>query len=117
MATLTVQDLIPGVGITSTPAAAGGDAFANDGQVHLFINNADVAVVRNVTFVKQTQSDRDDLVLVKRDYVIQIPTSSMGVSEAVHPNWFNAGTGLVAVTYDDEGQVTVAAVRIPSARS
>jgi len=110
MATLTVQDLTrAGVTPTWNTAAAGGDAFVNDGKVIPIIRNNHVSASRTVTFVTQVTIDG---FAVTDSTVTVTAANDFGIPKPFPPEWYNDGNNLVQMTYSDSGaDIQIALIR------
>jgi hypothetical protein len=106
MATFTVQQVTrAGVVPTYNTAAAGGDAFANDGKVWVHVKNGAIAL--NITF--ETTITVDGLAVA--DLVVAVGATTEKVIGVFPTNWYNDGSNLVQMTYDDESNVTIAVMK------
>lgn len=123
MADLTIQDVAE-AGLDLSPgaaafvaAAAGGDAFQNQGDVILLVRNTDAAT-RTVTITAQ---DTSEVVpgfgaMTKADGGGVVPITSGVMAFGPFPTGaFNDANGKVQVTYSAEGNLEVAAVRVKRA--
>lgn len=118
MADLTIQTIgIAGVDRTAgfVAAAAGGDNFVNPGDERQFFDiiNGDIDAM-NVTFTAQVTS-----VKVGQHGTLTIPNIVVNLAASAEKSIgpfsqaYNDSAGKVQVTYDDETNVTVKAVRLP----
>ncbi len=109
---LTVQQLVrDGSGITpnyQAPQLAGGNSFANDGNVLLHFKNTNAAA-RNVTI--QTPGTIAGLAIA--DLVVTVPAlTGDKMVGPFPPNVFNQADGCVYLDYDAVADLTVAVVRV-----
>lgn len=118
MADLTVQK-ISRAGVDpaggEVAAAAGGDAFINDGKTFLRVNNAGAGAVV-VTFTAQNTSVRPTGpfgVITVADIVVTVGAGLVREIGPIPQGIFNDGNGKVQVTYDQVTSVTVAARKVP----
>ncbi len=114
--TVTVQDVaavaLTGLTPTLQAAAAGGDAFLNDGKTMFRVKNGSGAPI-TVTFTSQQQCNQGST---------HSPANSVaaGGDELFGPfsqSRFNDASGLVQVTYSGVTTLTVAALRVVPATS
>lgn len=116
MPLFTVEDIAEaGLNATYNPAAAGGDAAINDGRLLLHVKNA-AGTARTVTIAAQDSSAEvaGYGTMTKADAVVAVPASEDRFIGPFPKSAFNdPGTGQIAITYDDETSVTVAALRLP----
>lgn len=111
MATLTVQTLVRNGSFVGTFAAAagGGDVFPNDGQTVVVVQNASGGSL-NVTAAKAAASldmgsKRGALPL--SDLVVAVAPGAKVVMGPFAPDFFNNGSGQVALTYSGVTSLTV----------
>ncbi len=112
MATLTVQT-ISRAGITPTwnNAAAGGDAFANDGKTQVIVRNNHVSASRTVTFVTQATVDGQ---AVSDRTVTVTAANDFGVVGPFPPEIYNDANGLLQMTHSDSAaDIQLAILRLP----
>ncbi len=108
MATLTVVQIPKtGIELILTAAAGGGDAFANDGQTILILNNASGGDIV-ATFVTQNTVDG----LAVADRTVTITAGDLECVGDLNPNVYNDTSGLCQVTYDGVSSLTVNPFRI-----
>ena len=109
MAELTVQNVSVGASLTPefTAAASGGDSFANTGKILLYIKNEAVAS-RTVTIASQVECNQGET----HNVVVTVPASSEEMVGFFSINRFNDSDGEAQITYDDEADVTVAAISV-----
>lgn len=108
MATLSVvTSSRDGVAFAPAAAAGGGDAFANDGKVALYVDNGGANSI-NVTFATEVTVDG----LTLPDRVVAVAN---GVAKLIGPfptTTYNDANGLVQVTYSEVTSVTVAPIKV-----
>ena len=114
MATLTVQASPEAGGMTMAAAAAGGDVFPNDGKTLFFV------IARAARTVTATAQDTSATVpgfgaCTKADVVQAVEINTMDAMGPFPTTAFNNSSGQVAITYSDEADLTVAAVRVSGA--
>ena len=108
MATLTVQQLTSsGTGVTLTAAAAGGDAFANDGKTIFEVNNGGGSSM-TVTLTSQNTCNQGGT----HNGGGSVPAGAVRRYGPLDRGRFNDATGLVQVTYSAVTSVTVGAYKI-----
>lgn len=110
MAVITVQTATKESPLSPTYAAcsAGGDTFANNGRVMLHFKNANLSTARVVTI--------DSLVACSygfdHDVTVTVPADGDVVVGFLEINRFNDAQSDVSMTYDNEADLTVAAIKI-----
>ena len=109
MATLTVQDIsFTGLSASFVAVAAGGDQFANDGRIFIFLKNTNGAT-RTVTANSQSNCSQG----FDHDIAVVVPaTTGEKMIGPFPPSRFNDGSGNVLLTYDADAGVTIAAIRL-----
>jgi hypothetical protein len=108
MAELTVQDITrSGLEAAYVAAAAGGDEFDNDGRTFLHVKNGLVDCTITIDVAKTV----DGQAVV--DPTVTCTASEERMIGPFPPSIYNDGDGHVNVSYDDESNVTVAAIRLP----
>ena len=114
MATLTVAQVArAGVASALAAAAAGGDAFANDGRVFFEAKNAHATLPRTVTFTSQLPAGAVPPGAAKTDLAVVVAALTTKRIGPFDPSAFNDATGKVLVTYSDAAaDLTVEAVRV-----
>ena len=113
MATLVVQQIArTGTLPTYAAAAAGGDAFANDGKRFLHVKNANVGAARTVTVASQVPAAALPPGSAKADIAVVVAASSEKMIGPLDPAYFNDANGRVVVTYSSEADLTVAALAL-----
>lgn len=111
MAALTIQTITRTSVLPAYAAAAsGGDTFANDGSTFIHAKNANVSVTRTLTFAS-TQTNVPAGTTVTNVTVI-IATSSEEMIGPFPKAAFDNSSGAVAITYDDETDVTLGAFKL-----
>lgn len=114
MATLTLQTIIrAGLDATLAAAAAGGDAFANDGRVFFRAKNAHGSASRTVTFASQIASASVPEGAASANLAVVVPAGKDYMIGPFDPAGWNDANGRVVVTYSSEADLTVAAVTLP----
>ena len=114
MAVLAVQQITrAGLDAALAAAAAGGDAFANTGRAFLRVSNAHLSAARTVTIASQLPAGAIPQGAAKSDVIVAVPASEERFIGPFDPAAFNDANGRVVVTYDDEADLTVAAVALP----
>lgn len=110
MAELTVQSA--SIRTTLTPSyvacASGGDTFANNGRTLLHFKNANVGASRTVTISSQSSCNQGGT----HDITVTVPADSEEMTGFFPPHRFNDSSNDVSMTYDDESDLTVAAISI-----
>lgn len=109
MADLTVQDIPAdgtGLVVTYAAAAAGGDAFVNDGRTRLRVKNAGAGSI-NVTINSQRACNQG----FDHDEVAAVAAAEERELGPFDTGRFNDSTGKVQLTYSGVTSVTVAAVK------
>ena len=110
MAVLTVQQVaLAGLTPTYASAAAGGDSFANDGNVVLHVKNTNAAA-RTVTVTSQVQAT-PGRVAANNAVVVPLTVGDKFIGP-FDPTIWNDANGLTQITYSAETGVTIAAVRV-----
>ena len=113
MAVLAVQQITrAGLDPALAAAAAGGDAFPNTGRVFLRVANANVGAARTVTIASQLPAGAIPQGAAKADVDVAVPASDERWIGPFDPAAFNDANGRVVVTYDDEADVSVAALAL-----
>lgn len=108
MATLTVQSIVrAGLNPSVAAAAAGGDAFPNNGKTFLRVVNANVGAARTVTVASQLPSGALPQGAAKTDLAVAVPASGERWIGPFDPAAFNDANGRVVMTYSSEADVTV----------
>lgn len=112
MAELTVQDVSKTTTLTPTFAAAasGGDTFENNGRVLVYAKNGNVGASRTITVNSLVNCSMGH----DHDITITVPASSEEMCGFFETNRFNNSSNQVSMTYDDEADITLAAIRIAS---
>ncbi len=114
MATLTVYDSPEAGGVTFAAASNGGDVFANDGKT-LFVIVATAARTVTATAQDTTATVPGFGACTKADAVQAVEINTTDVMGPFPTTAFNNSSGQVAITYDDEANLSVAAVRVSGA--
>lgn len=110
MANLTVQKVVlTGITPSYVAAAAGGDEFVNSGRIFIHVKNANVSVARTVTVDSQTPCSQG----YDHDAAVEVPASSEKMIGPFPKDRFNDTAGKVQITYDDEADLTIAAIEVP----
>lgn len=110
MAELTVQKVVlEGITPTYVAAAAGGDEFVNSGRVFIHVKNANGASARQVTVDSQTPCSQG----YDHNAVVSVPLSDEKMIGPFPKDRFNDTSGKVQITYDNEADVTIAAIEVP----
>lgn len=109
MADLTIYPIVlTGVEPTYVACAAGGDAFMNDGRIFIHVKNGGAAS-RTVT----VDSIRPCNQGVDHNAVVAVPAGDERMIGAFNKARFNDANGKAQITYDNEADLTIAAVRLP----
>lgn len=109
MAALTVQSIaLTGLTPAYTAAAELGDTFVNNGKTFLVVKNANVGVARTVTINSLVNCNFG----TDHDITVSVPASSEEWIGPFSRTRFNDSDGAAGVTYDDETDVTVAAIEL-----
>ncbi len=110
MATLTVQQLVrTGLNPSLAAAAAGGDAFPNNGRTFLRVKNGHADAARTVTVASQLGAASIPQGAVKADVAVVVPAQGERWIGPLDPGSFNDANGRVVFTYSSEADLTVAA--------
>lgn len=111
MATLTIETVDEdGLNATYNSAAAGGDQFANNGEIILHVKNANVGAARTVTVDAPTVCNRGST----HDSVTTVPLSSDRFIGPFPTAYYNDANGNCQITYSDSGaDITVAVLKVP----
>lgn len=108
MADIAVQTISrTGLETAYVAAAAGGDAFVNDGRTFFHVKNGDVSD-KTVTFVTQ----KTVLALAVADLAVVVTASEERMIGPFPTGVFNDGNNKVSVTYSAATSVTVAAIKL-----
>lgn len=108
MAELTVQDISrSGLEAAYVAAGAGGDEFDNDGKTFLHVKNGLVDVTCTFDITKTVDGQ------AVTDITVTCTASEERMIGPFPPSIYNDSDGHVNVSYDDESNVTVAAIRLP----
>jgi hypothetical protein len=111
MAIIPVQEL----DAAFQAAGAVNDFYANDGEVHLLVQNTSGSPKR-VRF-KKVNAPLDPAT-PSIDWDETVANATLRICTAVHPKWYNRPDGTVEAQYPDGNTgLTVSAVRIRAARS
>lgn len=111
MAVLPVQDITKsGVVPTLNTPAGGGDSFANNGKVAVWIENAHASETRTVTFVTQQVVD-GSLAVGDRAVTVTAAQDRKVVCE-LDPVIYNDANGRVNMTYDSVTGLTIAVFKL-----
>lgn len=106
MALLNVQKAsLTGLAPTFTAAAAGGDAFVNDGRTLLYVKNGGASEITVTVNSQQPCNYGFD-----HDLQVAIPASGERIIGPFRQDRFNDANGQVVVTYTAVTSVTVAAI-------
>jgi len=110
MAALTVQSIAK-TGLTPSydSAASGGDTFVNNGRTFFVVKNANVGVARTVTINSLVNCNQG----TDHDLSVSVPASSEEWIGPFERTRFNNSSNAVSATYDDEADLTVAAIALP----
>lgn len=116
MALLTVMDIDEAaveVSASLVAADAGGDSFANTGDVYVWVANGD-ASPHTITVTAQNASVRVPQfgVLTKADSVTVVPAGESRIIGAFPQQPFNNTNGQALVTYDAVTSLTVGVFRM-----
>jgi hypothetical protein len=107
MAELTVQNVTrAGLEPSYDSAASGGDEFDNDGKTFLHVVNTTTACVVTIDIAKTVDGQ------AVTDPTVTVPENEDRMIGPFPPNIYNDADGHVNVSYDDESNVTVAALRL-----
>jgi hypothetical protein len=112
MADLTVQNLTKDGVVPSLAAAdVGGDTFANDGKTFILVENGATDV--NITFAATPSSvEKPGFgTLAIENHVVTVPASTQKIIGTFPKSVFNNSSGKVSMTYDDESNVSIAAIK------
>jgi hypothetical protein len=116
MATLTVQDSSEsGITPTFNSAAGGGDQFANNGKVFLYLKNTDASPSTVTVTAQQTSYTKDGFgALTKANAEVIVPaTTGEKILGPFPMDAFNNSSGNCLITYTSVTALTVAVIRIP----
>ena len=110
MAQLTVQEVSKNSSLTPSFSAASseGDTFLNNGKVLVYAKNANVGASRTITINSLVDCNQG----FDHDITVTIPQSSEEMVGFFETDRFNNSSGQVSMTYDDESDLTIAAIRI-----
>ena len=110
MAAITVQNISLTASLTPSFAAAssGGDYFANNGKIFLYIKNANVGAPRTVTINSQVNCNYGH----DHNIEVTVPASSEELVGFFSTDRFNDVSGRVQITYSSEADLTVAAISV-----
>jgi hypothetical protein len=109
MATLTVQSVNKlGVDLEYEQASEGGDTASNDGRTIFLFANADGGGTRTVTIKGQAAPAGMEI----QDIEVTIPAGGQAAAGPFRPRFFNNQLGAVELTYNDETELTVLALRV-----
>ncbi len=114
MATLTVYDSPEAGGVTFAAASSGGDVFPNDGKT-LFVIVATATRTVTATAQDTTATVPGFGACTKADAVQSVEINTTDVMGPFPVSAFNNSSGQVAITYDNEAGLSVAAVRVSGA--
>jgi hypothetical protein len=107
MTELTVQNVTrAGLEAAYDAAASGGDEFDNDGKTMLHVKNGATACVVTIDIAKTVDGQ------AVTDPTVTVPESEDRFIGPFPPSIYNDADGHVNVSYDDESNVTVAALRL-----
>ncbi len=109
MATLTVQNLNhTGLSPSFVAVAAGGDQFANDGRIYIYVKNTNGAT-RDVTIDSGVNCNQG----FDHNIVVTVPATTGEKLIGPFPmSRFNDATAMVQITYEADAGVTIAAIRL-----
>lgn len=116
MATLTVQDSSEsGTTPTFNGAAGGGDQFANNGKVLLWLKNTDGSTATVTVTAQQASVSKPGFgSLTKSNAAVTVPaTTGERVLGPFPIDAFNNSSGNCLITYDSVTALTVAVIRLP----
>lgn len=85
-----------------------GDSFINDGRIILQVANADDMATRTLTFTPTAAPKGLEITPIE----VEIAAEATALIGPFPPRYFNDATGQVFWTYDDESDVTLAAIRV-----
>ena len=109
MAALAVQTVsLAGVTPAYVAGAEAGDTFYNDGRTFLHVKNGNGAASRTVTInslVNCSQGHDHDIAVV-------VPLSSEKMIGPFPTSRFNNSSNVASVTYSDEADLTIAAIKL-----
>lgn len=112
MAQLTIQTIATtGLAPTYAAAAAGGDAFLNDGATYFHVKNGSGASI-NVTVNSVTACDQG----FDHDQVVAVPAAGERILGPFPSQRWNDASSNVNMSYSAVTSVTVAAVKLPVSR-
>ena len=109
MATLTVQNIdFTGVDPTFVAVAAGGDQFANDGRIFIYLKNTNAAT-RTVTANSQVNCSQG----FDHDIAVVIPATTGERMIGPFPtDRFNDSSGNLQLTYSADTNLTISVLRL-----
>lgn len=108
MATITVQNMATsGLELTTEAAAAGGDAFVNNGRTFLYVSDTGTTAP-TVTIDSPVECSQGST----HDVAVAITAGEARYIGPFPPSRFNDETGKVTFTYSSETDVVIAAVSL-----
>lgn len=109
-----IQSVTSGVEIVTQAADAAGDTIKNnDGKIALYVENASVAVSVTITSEETTLNVAGYGDAIPLDnIVVSVPADSTFIIGPFPTARFNDASGDVKVDYDDNSNVSVAAIAI-----
>ena len=110
MSSLTVQNIsLDGLKPSFVAATEEGDTFVNNGRTFLHVKNADTMSSRTITIDSLVKCNQG----YDHDIEVEVPAEEERIIGPFSPSRFNSNTGVVSVTYDNDGSdVTVAAISL-----
>ena len=118
MATLTAQSVVEaGLEASYDAAAAGGDAFVNDGNkiIHV-LNGSGGDLTLTVTAQKTTATKPGFGSLTKSNVAVVITAAEERFIGPFPTSAFNDGNGLAQITYSGVTDLTIAILDVPNVR-
>lgn len=114
MAQLTVQNIEKtGLAAAYGAAASGGDTFENDGNTFLHVKNGATDVTVTVTAQNTTTTKPGYGTITLTNAVYTVSATSEGFIGPFEPSIFNSSNGQASISYDDNSNVTIAAIKLP----
>jgi hypothetical protein len=110
MATLTKQVVsLTGIEPSYQAAAAGGDEVVNSGRIFIHVKNANGSTARQVTVDSQAPCSQG----YDHDAIVSVPASNEKMIGPFPKDRFNDSGGKIQISYDNEADLTIAAIEVP----
>jgi hypothetical protein len=110
MATLTKQVVVlTGIEPSYQAAAAAGDEVVNSGRIFIHVKNGNVSTARQVTIDSQAVCSQG----YDHDAIVSVPASSEKMIGPFPKDRFNDSGGKIQISYDNEADLTIAAIEVP----